>query len=183
MTFFKKFAVSSYLLGFFHFSNYLQMLDDHRMSTLSSLATSHVLVRGSASVMALTWSLSTSDGWPLHCSSSRLSSALQIFLNQPYTLCSLAVPHPNVLLMLWPTTALWPILNSNMKITEIWFSSNIISLVQNKYKINSKWASLVAQSVKKPPAMQETQVWSLGWEDPLEKGMATHSSISTWRIP
>ena len=45
------------------------------------------------------------------------------------------------------------------------------------------WASLVAQTVKYMPAMQETQVLSLGWEDPLEKGMATHSSILVWRIP
>ena len=45
------------------------------------------------------------------------------------------------------------------------------------------WASLVAQTVKNPPAMQETWVWSLGWKDPLEKGMATHSSILAWRIP
>ena len=37
--------------------------------------------------------------------------------------------------------------------------------------------------VKNPPAIQETQVPSLGWEDPLEKGMATHSSILAWRIP
>ena len=44
------------------------------------------------------------------------------------------------------------------------------------------WASLVAQTVKNLPAMQETQVQSLGWEDPLEKGMATHSSILAWRI-
>ena len=44
-------------------------------------------------------------------------------------------------------------------------------------------ASLVAQAVKNPSAMQETQVWSLGEEDPLEKGMATHSSILAWRIP
>ena len=44
-------------------------------------------------------------------------------------------------------------------------------------------ASLVAQMVKNPPAMQETQVQSLGWEDPLEKEMATHSSILAWRIP
>ena len=44
-------------------------------------------------------------------------------------------------------------------------------------------ASLVAQMVKNLPAMQETRVWSLGWEDPLEKGMATHSSILAWRIP
>jgi len=43
-------------------------------------------------------------------------------------------------------------------------------------------ASLVAQQVKNPPAMQETQVQSLGWEDPLEDGMATHSSILAWRI-
>ena len=39
------------------------------------------------------------------------------------------------------------------------------------------------QTVKNPSAMQETQVWSLGLEDPLEKGMATHSSILAWRIP
>ena len=44
-------------------------------------------------------------------------------------------------------------------------------------------ASLVAQVVKNPPAMQETAVRSLGQEDPLEKGMAAHSSILTWRIP
>ena len=44
-------------------------------------------------------------------------------------------------------------------------------------------ASLVAQSVKNLPAMQETQVRFLGWEDPLEKEMATHSSIPAWRIP
>ena len=44
-------------------------------------------------------------------------------------------------------------------------------------------ASQVAQWVKNPPAMQETWVRSLGREDPLEKGMATHCSISAWRIP
>ena len=43
--------------------------------------------------------------------------------------------------------------------------------------------SLVAQMVKNQPAIQETQVPSLGLEDPLEKGMATHSSILAWRIP
>ena len=46
-----------------------------------------------------------------------------------------------------------------------------------------KWASLVAQVVKNPPAMQETWVWFLGWGDTLEEGMATHSSILAWRIP
>ena len=45
------------------------------------------------------------------------------------------------------------------------------------------WASLVAQSVKNLPAVQETRVQSLGWEDPLEKGMATHCSILVWGIP
>ena len=45
------------------------------------------------------------------------------------------------------------------------------------------WASLVVQMVKNPPAVQETQVQSLGREGPLEKGMPTHSSILAWRIP
>ena len=45
------------------------------------------------------------------------------------------------------------------------------------------WASHVAQLVKNLPAMRETWVGSLGWEDPLEKGKATHSSILAWRIP
>ena len=44
-------------------------------------------------------------------------------------------------------------------------------------------SSLVAQRLKCLPAMRETRVWSLGWEDPLEKEMATHSNILTWRIP
>ena len=43
------------------------------------------------------------------------------------------------------------------------------------------WASLVAQLVKNLPVMQETWVQSLGWEDPLEKGKTTHSSIPAWR--
>ena len=46
-----------------------------------------------------------------------------------------------------------------------------------------RWASLVAQMVKNLPAMWETSVQSLGWEDSLEEGMATHSRILTWRIP
>ena len=41
----------------------------------------------------------------------------------------------------------------------------------------------MAQTIKNPPAMQETRVQSLGWEDALEEGMATHSSILAWRIP
>ena len=45
------------------------------------------------------------------------------------------------------------------------------------------WALMVAHMVKNLPAMQETWVQSLGWEDSLEKRMATHSSILAWRIP
>ena len=49
--------------------------------------------------------------------------------------------------------------------------------------MSGMWASLVAQAVKNLPVMQDTQVQSLGGEDPLEKGVATHSSILAWRIP
>ena len=45
------------------------------------------------------------------------------------------------------------------------------------------WTSLVAQTVKNLPAMWETWVQSLGWEDPLEEGMTTNSSILAWRVP
>ena len=51
------------------------------------------------------------------------------------------------------------------------------------YPLQYSWASLVAQLVKNPCAMQETLVLSLGWEDPLEQGKATHSSVLAWRIP
>ena len=51
------------------------------------------------------------------------------------------------------------------------------------YPLQYSWASLVVQLVKNPPAMKETWVRSLGWEDPLEKGKATHSSTLAWRIP
>ena len=57
-------------------------------------------------------------------------------------------------------------------------SSNV-----TKWYVAMPWASLVAQTGKNLPAMQETQLGFLGGEDPLEKGMATHSSILTWRIP
>ena len=51
------------------------------------------------------------------------------------------------------------------------------------YSLHYSWASLVAQLIKNLPAMRETWVWSLGWEDSLEKGKATHFSILPWRIP
>ena len=51
------------------------------------------------------------------------------------------------------------------------------------YPLQHSWAFLVAQMMKNLPAMQETWVWTLGWEDPLKQRMATHSSILAWRIP
>ena len=51
------------------------------------------------------------------------------------------------------------------------------------YPPQYSWASLVAQLVKNPPAVWEILVQSLHWEDPLEKGKATHPSILAWRIP
>ena len=50
------------------------------------------------------------------------------------------------------------------------------------YLLQYSWAFLVAQLVKNLPAMWETWVQSVGWEDPLEKGQATHSSVLAWRI-
>ena len=49
--------------------------------------------------------------------------------------------------------------------------------------LNCNWASLVAQTVKSLPVRQETWLPSLSWEDLLEKGMSTHSSILAWRVP
>ena len=51
------------------------------------------------------------------------------------------------------------------------------------YPLQYSWASPEAQLVKNLPAMRETWVLSLGWEDPLEKGKASHSSVLAWRIP
>ena len=64
------------------------------------------------------------------------------------------------------------------------FSDNV-KLCMHFVNVNALWhirASLVAQLVKNPPAMWETWVRSLGWEDPLENGTATHSSILAWRV-
>ena len=62
-----------------------------------------------------------------------------------------------------------------LKIT--WLETTPINVTLNLY-----WTSLVAHTVKHLPAMWETQVQSLGWEDPLEKEMATHSSTLAWKI-
>ena len=53
----------------------------------------------------------------------------------------------------------------------------------NYHKVGGLRDSLVAQMVKNPPAIRETWVQSLGWEEPLEDGMATHSSFLAWNIP
>ena len=68
-------------------------------------------------------------------------------------------------------------------ISQTFFSSSFIEIIDIalcKFKVS---ASLVAQMVKNSLAMQDTWVRSLGWEDPLEEGMATHSSILAWGIP
>ena len=75
-----------------------------------------------------------------------------------------------------------------LSILIIWVRWYLLSLSTIKLKplIVDKylwWASLVTQTVKNLPAMQETQVRSLGGEDPLEKGMATHFSVLAWRSP
>ena len=66
-----------------------------------------------------------------------------------------------------------------------WIDTQIVVYSHNTIKLGfpGNWASLVAQTVKHLPAVQETQVQSMGQEDPLEKGIATHSSILTWRSP
>ena len=60
------------------------------------------------------------------------------------------------------------------------YSPNYVSPLEGSWWLR---AALVDQMVKNPPAIWETQVRSLGWQDPLEKGMATHSSILAWKIP
>ena len=62
------------------------------------------------------------------------------------------------------------------------FSNHQSGFLSSSFCSCSK-ASLMVQMVMNLPAMHKTWVWSLGWEDPLEKGMVTHSSILAWRIP
>ena len=69
-------------------------------------------------------------------------------------------------------------------ILNIWkFKVHVLRRLKLPVGNQGNWASLVAQLVRNPSAMQETPVQSLGWEDPLEKEMATHFSILAWRIP
>ena len=76
-------------------------------------------------------------------------------------------------------TLYWQLVNHSLD-TSLWVIRGIL-LKWDHTVCNG--ASLVAQTVKNLPAMHETQVWSHGQEDPLEEGMATHSSILVWRIP
>ena len=62
------------------------------------------------------------------------------------------------------------------------FSSLAFKII-DRYALQYSWDSLVAQLVKNTPGMWETWVRFLGWEDPLEEGVATHSNILAWRIP
>ena len=71
----------------------------------------------------------------------------------------------------------------SQRVRHDWATSLSLSFTMNIGVRVSFWASLVAQPVKNPPAMWKTWVRSLGQEDPLEKGKATHSSILAWRIP
>ena len=64
-----------------------------------------------------------------------------------------------------------------------WCAAKWLSYTYTYMFVYFIWASLVAHTVKNLPAIQETQVWSLGQEDPLEKGMTSHSSILLWSIP
>ena len=66
---------------------------------------------------------------------------------------------------------------------EYWSGVPSPSPINPQVPRNSTWASLVAQTVKHLPAVRETWVRSLGWDDPLEKEMATHSSTLAWKIP
>ena len=123
------------LIELFHLSNFLQM-QNHRRADSEFFSSFSYSCKFSFDD-ALCWSLSTCDGQSLCSSSSRFSSPLQNLLNYHCTVRLLAVPRPNVLLMLWAVSAaLRPILNSNKKIVQICVLFNI-SIVQNKYKINS----------------------------------------------
>ena len=71
----------------------------------------------------------------------------------------------------------------NLKLLHLQWTNICIPLGLLWFNGFIKRASLVAQMIKNPPAMQETWVWSLGWHDPPEEGMATHSTVLAWRIP
>ena len=65
--------------------------------------------------------------------------------------------------------------------TSAFLATHTVLMLTKNHHSTFLWVSLVAQTVENLPAMRETRVRSLGWEDPLEKGMTTHSSILAWR--
>ena len=83
------------------------------------------------------------------------------------------------------STVVWSWVSSQLSSLTYIFSLTTADIWNYNFCYTYKyvWASLIAQLVKNPPTMQETWVWSLGWEDPVEKGKVTHSSILAWRIP
>ena len=93
------------LTKLFHLSNLLQMPNDHRMVNDEVFGNFSCSCKKISFDDSLAWLLSTSDGRPLHFSSSRLSSLLQNFLNDRCSVHSWAVPEPNALLILWVFSA------------------------------------------------------------------------------
>ena len=93
------------LIKLFHLSNLLQMPNDHRMVNDEVFGNFSCSCKKISFDDSLTWLLSTSDGRPLHFSSSRLSSLWQNFLNNHCSVHSWAVPEPNALLTLWVFSA------------------------------------------------------------------------------
>ena len=73
--------------------------------------------------------------------------------------------------------------NHSFDYTDLWRQSDVYILIRCLGVNTLSRASLVAHMVKNPPAILETWVRCMGWEDPLEKGIAPHSSILAWRIP
>ena len=99
-----------------------------------------------------------------------------------YPTCTKII-HAHIYIILQLANAFnWPFLSSHL--SSLLCISHLRAKVKHKNTIMSlhEYTSLVAQLVKNPPAMWETWVWYLGWEDPLEKGKATQSSILAWRI-
>ena len=130
--FLKKFSVTSWgthLSSLFIFPICFKCWMTTELWMLNSLATSHIVARVSALMIALNWSLSTSDGQPLCSSSPRLSSPLQSFLNHRCTVCLLAVPGPNGLTLQVFYAMYNPLRIWIKTVAQICFLSNIISIV------------------------------------------------------
>ena len=103
-----------------------------------------------------------------------------VYIGPPSLIVSLTIVIRDDL-MLEEIAHLWDAISSPM--TLLFLHTNLTSLYTHTHIYIYTWASLMTNTVKNPPAMQETWVWSLGQEDPLEEGTATHSSILAWRIP